>query len=307
MSWFGGGPDPFQEMDRQMNAMMGQMSSAFPQVNFGHHGMGQQQQQRRALSAGPSAGGHQIAHHQSNTMMPFGGGFGPMFGNMDSMFQQMGQMQQQMGNNPNMQSYSSSKVISYSNTGNGAPKVYEATSETRHAPGGIKQTKESERNSETGLHRMAVGHHINDRGHVVEKSRNKKTGDEEENQEYLNMDEAEKDRFHQEWQQKANSRGALGGGRALGGGADRHRVDRHMDNRHQTPYRHHQQQQQHHQQPRQILSAEQNREQAAAPPPRSNFEVTGNQIPSHRPSNPTGYGRSGGGPGVRIDSRPEYI
>merc|ERR1719320_2131242 len=63
---------------------------------------------------------------------------------------------------------------------------------------------------------MAVGHHIYDRGHVVERSRNRRTNDTEENQEYLNIDEEEKDRFHEEWQRKARSRHHGGGGRDLG-------------------------------------------------------------------------------------------
>lgn len=36
---------------------------------------------------------------------------------------------------------------------------------------------------------MAIGHHIHDRGHVVEKKYNKKTGDKELNQNFQNMDE----------------------------------------------------------------------------------------------------------------------
>ena len=37
----------------------------------------------------------------------------------------------------NCQTFSSSTVISYSNTGDGAPKVYQETSEMRSAPGGV--------------------------------------------------------------------------------------------------------------------------------------------------------------------------
>jgi len=36
---------------------------------------------------------------------------------------------------------------------------------------------------------MAIGHHIQDRGHVVEKKHNKKTGEKELNQDFQNMDE----------------------------------------------------------------------------------------------------------------------
>lgn len=39
----------------------------------------------------------------------------------------------------NCQTFSSSTVISYSNTGDGAPKVYQETSEMRSAPGGVSR------------------------------------------------------------------------------------------------------------------------------------------------------------------------
>lgn len=37
---------------------------------------------------------------------------------------------------------------------------------------------------------MSIGHHINDRGHVIEKKQNKKTGEREFNQDFQNMDES---------------------------------------------------------------------------------------------------------------------
>lgn len=37
---------------------------------------------------------------------------------------------------------------------------------------------------------MAIGHHIHDRAHVIKKSKNSKTGDEEMNQEFINLDES---------------------------------------------------------------------------------------------------------------------
>jgi len=42
-----------------------------------------------------------------------------------------------MSTDPNSHSYMQSSVMSYSNTGQGAPKVYQATSATRQAPGGV--------------------------------------------------------------------------------------------------------------------------------------------------------------------------
>lgn len=37
---------------------------------------------------------------------------------------------------------------------------------------------------------MSIGHHINDRGHVIEKKHNKKSGEREFNQDFQNMDES---------------------------------------------------------------------------------------------------------------------
>lgn len=39
---------------------------------------------------------------------------------------------------------------------------------------------------------MAVGHHIYDRAHVVQKAKNSKTGHEEFNQDFINLDEGKK-------------------------------------------------------------------------------------------------------------------
>lgn len=49
--------------------------------------------------------------------------------------------------------------------------------------------KKAERDSESGMHKMAVGHHIHDRGHVIERSQNVRTGDQSENQDFINLDE----------------------------------------------------------------------------------------------------------------------
>ncbi len=51
------------------------------------------------------------------------------------------------------------------------------------------------RDSESGLERMAIGHHIGERGHVMERSRNRHTGDREERQDYFNLEESEPNPF----------------------------------------------------------------------------------------------------------------
>uniref|UniRef100_A0A8C7ZLB2 Myeloid leukemia factor 1 n=1 Tax=Oryzias sinensis TaxID=183150 RepID=A0A8C7ZLB2_9TELE len=104
----------------------------------------------------------------------------------------------------NTHAFSSSSVMTYSKVGDEPPKVFKATSSTRQAPGGIKETLRALKDSDSGLEQMSVGHYIQDRGHVVEKKFNKKTGQKEFNQDFQNLDESEAQCFDEEWQQKVS-------------------------------------------------------------------------------------------------------
>ncbi|XP_063719122.1 myeloid leukemia factor 2-like [Symsagittifera roscoffensis] len=133
------------------------------------------------------------------------------FANMNRMMQEMSrgftagpimpdwnQLQQSVGQDK--QSYSYSSVMSFSNAGGqGEPKYFEATSSTRQGPGGVKETRKTVRDSESGLNKMAIGHHLNDRGHIVERSLNRRTNERDERQNFINMDESEAGRFNEEW------------------------------------------------------------------------------------------------------------
>ncbi|XP_066568403.1 myeloid leukemia factor 2 [Amia ocellicauda] len=146
-----------------------------------------------------------------------GGGFMDMFGMMSGMMENMERMS-------GCQTFSSSTVISYSSSGSGAPKVYQQTSETRTAPGGIRETLQTMRDSESGLERMAIGHHIRERGHVLQRSRNRRTGDREERQDFINLEESEAAAFDEEWRRETSrypppsSRGLDYGRERSGGG-----------------------------------------------------------------------------------------
>lgn len=78
---------------------------------------------------------------------------------------------EQIVSDPNAQVYSSSSVMSYSNTGDGKPKIYQASSQMRQAPGGVKETRHMVRDSEKGLEKVSVGHHIGERAHVIERQK----------------------------------------------------------------------------------------------------------------------------------------
>ncbi|XP_063105322.1 myeloid leukemia factor 1 isoform X3 [Cavia porcellus] len=115
---------------------------------------------------------------------------------MDRMMLNMRNSMQELQRNfdhlsvaPHGHSFCSSSVMTYSKVGDEPPKVFQASAQTRRAPGGIKETRRAMRDSDSGLEKMAVGHHIHDRAHVIKKSKNNKTGDEEVNQEFINMSE----------------------------------------------------------------------------------------------------------------------
>uniref|UniRef100_A0A672JST9 Myeloid leukemia factor 2 n=1 Tax=Sinocyclocheilus grahami TaxID=75366 RepID=A0A672JST9_SINGR len=68
--------------------------------------------------------------------------------------------------------------------------------------GGIRETRQTMRDSTSGLERMAIGHHIGERGHVMERSRNRLTGDREERQDFFNLEESEAASFDEEWRRE---------------------------------------------------------------------------------------------------------
>ncbi|XP_072474733.1 myeloid leukemia factor 1 isoform X3 [Notamacropus eugenii] len=105
-----------------------------------------------------------------------------------------------MSVDPEGHSFCSSSIMTFSKVGNEPPKVFQASSQTRRAPGGIKETRKSLKDSDSGIEKMAVGHHIYDRAHVIKGLKNNKTGDQELNQEFINMRESDAHDFNDEWQ-----------------------------------------------------------------------------------------------------------
>ncbi|XP_041796226.1 myeloid leukemia factor 1 isoform X2 [Chelmon rostratus] len=142
--------------------------------------------------------------HRDMMRNPFGM-FDNMMASMRNSMEEMHRNFENMSADPNTHSFSSSSVMTYSKVGNEPPKVFQASSSTRRAPGGIKETRRALKDSESGMEKMAIGHHIQDRGHVVEKKYNKKTGEKELSQDFQNMDESEAQSFDFEWQQKVSS------------------------------------------------------------------------------------------------------
>ncbi|XP_075956302.1 myeloid leukemia factor 1 [Anarhichas minor] len=143
------------------------------------------------------------------TRNPFGM-FDNMMSSMKNRMQEMHRNSENTSTDSNAYSFSSSSVMTYSKVGNEPPKVFQASSSTHRAPGGvstpsdIKETRQAVKDSESGLEKMSIAHHIQDRGHVVEKKYNKKTGQKEFNQDFQNIDESEAQSFDDEWQQEVS-------------------------------------------------------------------------------------------------------
>lgn len=49
---------------------------------------------------------------------------------------------------------------------------------------------------------MAIGHHIGERGHVIEKEQNVHTGEREEREDFINLDESDTEEFERDFQNK---------------------------------------------------------------------------------------------------------
>ncbi|XP_017321242.1 myeloid leukemia factor 2 [Ictalurus punctatus] len=176
--------DPFAAHRRQMRSVFGSFGfdpfPLTPQIQSARTPTMQVQPQAGALA--PFG------------MMGMGGGFIDMFGMMNGMMENM----ERFSGSPACQSFSSSTVISYSSD-SAAPKVFQQTREIRTAPGGIRETRQSLRDSESGMERMSIGHHIGDRAHVMERSRNAHTGDQEHRQDFINLEESEAEAFDEEF------------------------------------------------------------------------------------------------------------
>lgn len=153
---------------------------------------------------------------QMNTMMNslfnFGAPFGEMMGPQQMMNRQL--MPMFSNNMPNRLlnavqmpqngvGYSSSSVFSMTTGPDGNPQIYQATSSTKAGPGGIRETRKTLQDSRSGTKKMSIGHHIGERAHVIEKSQDLHTGQLEENEELINLDEDEKETFNREFTQKA--------------------------------------------------------------------------------------------------------
>lgn len=121
-----------------------------------------------------------------------------------------------IGNNPGA-AYCSSSVITMSSGPDGRPQIYQATSSTKTGPGGIRETRRTVQDSVNGVKKMAIGHHIGDRAHIIEKEQDLRSGQLEEHQEFINLEEDDAEDFDREFITKARGAGGRGAPRAICG------------------------------------------------------------------------------------------
>ncbi|XP_065219840.1 myeloid leukemia factor isoform X2 [Planococcus citri] len=172
---------------RQMQNMMNSFFGGNPLAPTGRS---------RSMSLMPFNDG--MDPNMNSMMSPFGF---PSMGNMANMGQMMRSMSQ-MPNDPNCHSFSSSSVMTMTTGPDGKPQVYQASQSSRSGPGGVRETKKSVCDSRSGVKKLSIGHHIGERAHIKEKEQNVYSGQLEENEEYVNLDEEEADQFNREWQTK---------------------------------------------------------------------------------------------------------
>ncbi|XP_076393064.1 myeloid leukemia factor isoform X2 [Megachile rotundata] len=141
-------------------------------------------------------GNHRSRNRQNDLqMMPFVFPPMPSF-NMVNLFGDF----DNMASNGNCHSFTSRSVMTMASGPDGRPQVYQETMSTTTAPGGVKETKKTVCDSRTGVKKMAIGHHIGERAHILEREQNVHSGEQEERQEFINLDEEEAESFNNEWE-----------------------------------------------------------------------------------------------------------
>ncbi|KAH8418670.1 hypothetical protein KR222_009237 [Zaprionus bogoriensis] len=113
-------------------------------------------------------------------------------------------------------SFCQSTVMTMSSGPDGRPQIYQASTSTKTGPGGVRETRKTVQDSRTGVKKMAIGHHIGERAHIIEKEQDLRSGQLEERQEFINLDEEEAEQFDREFTTRA-TRGVISHGSGRSG------------------------------------------------------------------------------------------
>ncbi|KAI6233155.1 hypothetical protein M3Y99_00940900 [Aphelenchoides fujianensis] len=194
-------PSEFDQMFGMMN-QMDQMMNQMLGASFGRrHGP------LMDMLEGPR--GHPHAHAPPALRRdPMGdalgllGGFGMGGGGL------MGGMMDHVMHDPNSMVFSQSTMITMNPDG-----TQRVVSNSTRKAGDVKETRSAVRDGDR--EHVAVGHHIGDRTHLIEKKRDK-DGRFRQTQKFVNLDEEDAATFNQEFKHRANRNlgGLFGGGRA---------------------------------------------------------------------------------------------
>lgn len=176
-----------RQMDRMMSSMIRDPFQDDPFFAGGH-----EMSPFPALTAGPLGNAR---HHQSRTVDrdPFALAIPNMTNIMSSMDQLAGQ--------GNCHTFSSSSVMTMTTGPDGRPQLYQASASSRSVPGGVRETRRTISDSRSGTRKMAIGHHIGERSHIIEREQSRE-GSLEEKQEFINLDEDEAPLFDQEFRRR---------------------------------------------------------------------------------------------------------
>lgn len=185
--FFGGPRSIMRQMDRMMSSMIRDPFQDDPFFTSGH-----EMSPFPALTAGHVGNAR---HHQSRTVDrdPFALAIPNMTNIMSSMDQLAGQ--------GNCHTFSSSSVMTMTTGPDGRPQLYQASASSRSVPGGVRETRRSISDSRSGTRKMAIGHHIGERSHIIEREQSRE-GSLEEKQEFINLDEDEAQQFDQEFRHR---------------------------------------------------------------------------------------------------------
>lgn len=153
---------------------------------------------------------HHNSHHQHNynrddgaSIMPFGF---PSFGrSFQNAFDAIEKSVADTSNNSDGYSFKSSSVYSYHSDGadGSKPKIYQAHKTVRTGPGGMREERRAEHDSERNYEKMAIGRHIGDKGRSVERHRDLSNNEEKEMRNYYQLNEKESDSFDREWNDRS--------------------------------------------------------------------------------------------------------
>jgi hypothetical protein len=127
----------------------------------------------------------------------------PHRGSPFDMGMNMGMNLNRLMASPASSSFTSSSSVFISN-GGGPAQVYKETSSVRSV-NGVKETRRTVEDSTTGTRSMAIGHHAGGRARIVEKEQNVRTGQREEREELINLDDEETEEFERNFQARAQT------------------------------------------------------------------------------------------------------